>query len=92
MSEHLFRFLLSELTTVRIVCAKCGGVIETSIDKLSKVKRCPTCPADFRDYTNHMRDDDRPSLFADLAETLKKAQSHKGLAEVEFVLPDPTNQ
>ena len=34
MSETLFRFLLSELITARVVCMKCGGIAEFPADQL----------------------------------------------------------
>jgi hypothetical protein len=52
MSEHLWKFLLSELSTLRIVCQhenggnKCGAAIEVTVDHLfgkDERLKCPIC-------------------------------------------------
>ena len=35
MSESVFRFRLSELTTVRLICQKCHTAIELGTDRLA---------------------------------------------------------
>jgi hypothetical protein len=93
MSEHLLKFLLTELSIVRVVCAKpgCGGVVEVLLEQLGKVIECPVCQADLRDHHAHMPEDKKPGVFAALAEALRMAQSLQGQARVEFVLPAKQN-
>jgi hypothetical protein len=51
MSKKLLAFLLSELTTVRIICRKCSVVTEMPIDILIATKggatQCPSCKNSF---------------------------------------------
>jgi len=53
MRETLFKFLLSEIKAVRISCQRqdggepCGGIIEVSIGRMSKIGKCPVCCNDF---------------------------------------------
>ena len=49
MSETLFKFLLSEITAVRVLCQHqdnnkpCNAVIEVPLARLSKIGKCPVC-------------------------------------------------
>ena len=51
MSEKITRYLLSEIKTIRVVCKKCGGVVEMPIlsasDALTSQMTCRFCNADF---------------------------------------------
>ncbi len=52
MSEHLLKFLLSELDTVRILCGNpnCGAVVEVPLGRLRHTFRtyeCPVCRQPF---------------------------------------------
>lgn len=83
MSERLFKFLLSELETVRITCVKeqCGFTIESSVANLPKVAEliCPFCKTAF--------DPDRVLSGLMAVPQLAKL-SHR--LKIEFVLPDPS--
>jgi hypothetical protein len=49
MSETLFKFLLSEIKTIRITCERlhngqpCGGIAEIPVDRLGQEVACPVC-------------------------------------------------
>jgi predicted Zn finger-like uncharacterized protein len=46
MSETLFRFLLSEMKTLRITCKNCKAAAEAPLEKLAArdaPMRCPVC-------------------------------------------------
>lgn len=85
MSEHIIRFLLSEIKTVRVVCKKCGAVIETPIEKagdaLASGRRCRFCNNDLGD-PNHPNSDPLRGLAA-VAESLTSMEN----VEVHFVFP-----
>lgn len=91
MSEHLLRILLTELSTVRLVCKdkSCGAVTEISLEQLrtrfSDV-RCPLCKAAFGDS------DVGGNPFKDFAQAVRAIQSRSDHVEVEFVLPIQTKE
>jgi hypothetical protein len=51
MTEEILRILLSDLSTVRIKCAKCSVVTEMALDKLAAAfedkSRCSHCGHEF---------------------------------------------
>jgi hypothetical protein len=82
MSERLFKFLLSELHTVRVLCKnpKCGMTSELPIALLRNYgNTCHHCQALLCDPSRN----DLKS-FAEVAELL----AGSGLVGLEFVLPD----
>jgi hypothetical protein len=91
MSEKLFRFLLSEMTTVRICCCQtsCAGVIEMPVEKLYETItdfKCPVCGNAFTNKAQQKQLGPLESLGH--AVRLTKEAINNGLFEVEFVLPD----
>lgn len=44
MGEHIFRILLKDLTTVRITCGHCEGIIELPIETVGATLAKPFCP------------------------------------------------
>lgn len=85
MSRKLLAFLLSELSTVRVLCKKCGGVIEFPCEKLAFYFQSPKCPLCRHDFGPS--DDDNP--FAAIAKAVATFKLIHGQVDVEFVLPDP---
>lgn len=88
MSRKLFAFLLSELKTVRIICQKCGGTAEMTVEQVSQrsALNCPACRSELADFNGGQH-----PLFS-----LTKAIDHlqKGVKppfQVEFVLPDESD-
>jgi hypothetical protein len=84
MSEKIFRFLLSELKSLRAICKQpgCGGVVELPLDAISGKKtsiRCPVCDNPLQQPTpnNHL---------ANLAKAIESVTT-SGVADVEFSLP-----
>jgi len=89
MSEHVFKFLLSELNTVRILCQslKCKGVIEIPLSELAKDShyehmKCKLCGNDFDPNSTGKS---KLVEFACAAEEMKRLEKS---IQVEFVLPD----
>lgn len=89
MSERLLRFLLQELTLVRIRClsAACKGrvAVEVPVADLPKKyerPKCPFCNADLAIFTG-----DGSNAFAALAKALQDLAALDKLVAVEFVLP-----
>ena len=86
MSRKLFAFLLSELQTVRVICArgKCGGVVELPVSNLYSVgsARCPKCGEHF-DTTGQ-----EPNRFSKLKQAIEDALSEPDRFSIEFVIPD----
>lgn len=89
VSEHVFKFLLDELDTVRIVCQSsvCGAVLEIPVGDVPRVfqqiGRCKVCGADF-----DRRTAENPNSVVDLAKAITAAKDAKERYRVEFVLPD----
>jgi hypothetical protein len=91
MSRKLLAILLSEFSTVRLVCKRptCGGVAEMPIEQLEKrfegphAPSCPVCGGTYQGI-----DGSRPTAFAQLAEAIKRLRQCKDAFEIEFVLPD----
>ncbi len=85
MSEKLFKFLLSELSTVRIICGSCGVVTETSIDKLESVFKggqCPSCKASISPPLENIE----AGALGKLSQAIRLLGKEN--LKVEFVLPD----
>lgn len=86
MSEKITRYLLSEIKTIRVVCKRCKGVVETSIenasDALSGQLTCRFCNADF-EKPDHSRYNPFKHLEM-IAEAFEKMEPD---IEVQFVFP-----
>lgn len=82
MSEHIFRFLLSELTTARIRCKACGVVTELPVTDMGNVTACPSCRAKMEEPQHHN------SIFLGLANAVRDVLNKSATAEIEFVLPE----
>ena len=91
MSRKLFAFLLSELSTVRLICQRphCGGVAEITIEKVvdrfkgNNPPNCPLCNCIFTGVgagTNNQ--------LVNMAESLVNLKAVSSALEIEFVLPD----
>lgn len=85
MSEKLLKFLLRELSVVRVVChhANCKNVVETTIDRLDRVFAAGACPVCHQAYGTA----DEGHLLA-LAKAVRGLAGMKDRLDVEFVLPD----
>ena len=91
MSKKLLSFLLSELTTLRLICLnpQCGMVVEMHINNLfnkDKLDRfhCKFCNAEF----NPSGDETPPlGLFAQAIQKMRTDIVAKKF-DLEFVLPD----
>lgn len=88
MSERLFKFLLSELSLVRIRCqsSECRGIVEVPIEELG-IKyhsgRCPLC--------NQVLQAPGQNHLVALANAMQALAKQKDHVQVEFVLPDTGN-
>jgi hypothetical protein len=87
VSKHLFAFLLSELTVVRIICRnpQCQTVVEMPVAALANkpIVRCQQCGEDF----NPTQDSVPPiNVFA---EAVRRMQALNKVIDLEFVLPAP---
>lgn len=91
MSETLLKILIDELCTLRIVCDRCGTVLELPIDKLDGGGQvmdlfCPCkCGPAYRIPSTH-----RSDAFAKLADAVRElkhlGQSHG--CKIEFIFPE----
>ena len=92
MSEKLFKFLLSEITLVRVHCRNdvCGGVIEIPIEKLGTVFRNCSCPLCHRQFDQGNWHGD--NLLMIFAEAVKRLNGIKDKVGLEFVLPDTSDK
>jgi hypothetical protein len=87
MSKKLLSFFLKELKIIRIHCSSsmCGGVVEFPTEQLHKLKRtdsaCPVCGAGLNL--------DKACLIG-LGQHFE--QLSKNGSQIEFVLPDTTDQ
>ncbi len=82
MSKHLLAVLLAELSTVRVICLHCKGIVELPLDKLGTrfgEGLCRLCKHD-------LVPEDNPGVLADLERVLLALQAAKGVA-IEFVIP-----
>ena len=88
VSEHVFKFLLDELNTVRVVC-KCQAVLEVPLEKLATAfpqSRCHLCGAVYDAVTGV------DSNLAQLAGALAAVRRAKENFRIEFVLPDHSGE
>lgn len=88
MSEHTLRFLLQELTRIRVCCqsSECKGkvTVELSLEELRRKydrPRCPFCAAEL-DPVVHGR-----NPLAALARAMQDVVTLQNFVQVEFVLP-----
>jgi hypothetical protein len=88
VSELLFKFLLSEITTVRVHCRNsvCGGVVEVPVEKLASVFAQPDCPICHRAFGTSGVGGQTLPLLGQIVQELQKI---KDKVEIEFVLPAP---
>lgn len=86
MSEKLFKFLLSELNTVRVHCRNCDAIIEIPFDKIGST--FPSCACPLCRHTFDTGTWESGHLFQILAEAFRRIKAIKERVEVEFVLPD----
>ncbi len=86
MSEHVFKFLIGELKTVRIICRNdnCGAVMEVPLHRVSsRMDATVTCPACSKEIQHHRSDDKSLSEFADAILEIQKAKKFG----IEFAIP-----
>jgi hypothetical protein len=88
VSRHLLAFLLSELTTVRLLCKApgCGVIFEMPLEALAgaRWRACPSCHASF----DPAQSGTGPLL--DFAAAARALQGFQKVLDLEFVLPaDP---
>lgn len=83
MSRKLLAFLVSELSVVRIVCAKCRAASEVTVEQLSGGQSfgCRYCDTQMQAH----------DTLAALARSILFLKNYKGF-EVEFVLPDTSGE
>ena len=91
MSERVFKFFLSELQIVRIICMRggCGGAVELPINKLYKAgsAKCPICEESLNP-TPHAS----TNAFGKLKQAIEEAVQAKDTFAIEFVLPDQSQK
>lgn len=85
MSEKLFRFLVSEIKSMRVICKNkdCGTVLEIPLKKLEDGRgeiQCPVCK-------NWLQKGGINCHLSDLAAALDRF-SKLDYVDVEFTLPD----
>lgn len=90
MSERLLKFLLAELTTLRIRCKRstCTGVIEMGVSQLGNLslsEKCPVCGQmfDFRETIGTVE----RNYLQELGKVIDKLNAGKNQA-IEFVLTE----
>jgi tRNA(Ile2) C34 agmatinyltransferase TiaS len=86
MVESIFKVLLSELTTVRVVCNKCGTAIEVSLNALGRIDgtRCAPCGTNFP-----MNPPGELGRLGSLQRAIEAASASDLAYHVEFSLPIP---
>ncbi len=94
MGEHIFRVLLSDLTTIRITCGKCQGIIEFPLDsvgaRLTERPYCPLCREPFAVSPKAAAMGEAP-YFVQLQETLRKLRDLHTVFSIEFPIKLPTS-
>lgn len=81
MSEHLLKFLVTELHVLRVHCKMCGIIVEAPVEKVARVfvtGDCPHCKASLTD---------KPEHFKQLAHAIAALKLNGDQVKVEFVLP-----
>ena len=86
MSEKLFRFLVSEIAVLRVICKnpKCGAVMEVPLARMrdwTGIIKCPACEVAVQ------RGSEPDNYLANLADVLLKLQ-RTDYVDVAFTLPD----
>jgi hypothetical protein len=81
VSEKLFRFLLSELKTIRVICKNgvCGAIVEVPVDQAIKTFRNDQCPVCHKSFV--------PASIMSLAIAIQELNQKKDEVDVEFVIP-----
>lgn len=87
MPEHLYRILLSEITTLRIRCGNphCQGVVELHVEHIASAMKACSCP-----LCGHVFDTSRYEgghLLQLLAEAIRRLKAIEDRVQVEFQLP-----
>lgn len=90
MSEKLFRFLLSEIRTVRLVCQnpECGGVAEVPITRMGNTPAVNECRICSRHYFSGQLEHNNPIMK--LAAAIRELQDKTTDVKIGFSLPDST--
>jgi hypothetical protein len=86
MSRHLFAFLLTELSTLRVKCITCGLITELGREQIGRTlcpNKCPHCHQTFI-----APGDTREAFFSYLGTVLMQAESLADRFTVEFVIPN----
>jgi hypothetical protein len=84
MSQKLFRFLIGELKSLRVICKHpgCGGIIEMPLSSVIGKNSPITCPLCDKPLQHQMPN----NHLAQLARSIE-AIAMAGIADVEFLLP-----
>lgn len=89
MSRKLLAFLLSELGTVRLICAHCKAVLEIKTEQLAtRFNNEPKCGACGTSYGLSIGPE---NLLAQLGKAIANIQvvsKNATVPQIEFVLPD----
>ncbi len=87
MSEKLFRFMLSELKFVRLLCQKpdCGSVTEVSLEKLRNGAAAWTCGGCGQNYFSGAAHTESP--ISHFAKSIQAMQDERNGFKIEFALP-----
>jgi hypothetical protein len=91
MSRRLLAFLLSELKTVRIICKNptCQGAVEIPVEHLGSrmaEPSCRICGHPFQPFAQGTNG------FSILARAIQLLQQHADQGDVEFILPESSDE
>lgn len=95
MSEHLLKFLLTELKIIRVRCNRCHAVIEIQSQVLAQTFErnvCPACQRMFSPIRLPGGDVHPKELFAALQRAIDLSAQFYDEIAVEFVLPQPPQE
>jgi hypothetical protein len=93
VSRKLLAFLLSELTTVRVICKVqgCRSIVEVPLDRLWEIfqtqNRCRFCGQELVDNSFGLTKLEGKNHFQLLAFALEKFKDNSKV-DIEFVIPD----
>jgi len=91
MSEKLFKFLLSEFKTLRVVCKKCKTVVELDVASLAAAGLPYKCPGPgCQEVLPWMGGIDRTNPLQELARAMLALETCKSV-EVQLIVPDTGN-